>query len=505
MVTAAVAAGLYAFSYPLNHDVGLSLYLARAMLKGEVLYTTLIEVNPPLYVYLAMIPAWLASMLHLSAVRLMQGSILVLSFATIFWAGVLAGAGSSSRLRRLLVTIALAVPVLGLAGVDYGQREHLLVALTAPYLVLVARRELGAMPGRLSAVLAGLTAGIGFALKPHFIVLWLALELVFLVRSDSRLRSWLRTEAAAVQVVFVVYLAFVLLVHPEYLPLLREVGPRYADFWTVDGFGFLFGNRYFVLLAATVGAFFVCAPSRDLRPFIVTFLIPAAFGFLMAVGQGKGWLYHFYPALAWTVAAGILLLADFVATTYRDTSRATLGRSLAIVLLIAVGALSAGSLVTYHRALGEARTEYVTDQSRFLESNDLRSLFILSPSLATTFPLVNYVDADWASPFASLWWISALHGDESPDVVPVARDSMEIEFLDMLVSSLVRRPPDIILIDTAGIGRSAGGPFPYVAYLSQHPDFEALWNLYRDMGIRGPFELYLRVPLTSLPGPASPP
>lgn len=466
------------------------------MLEGETLYTTFIEVNPPLYAYLAMIPVQLAAVLDVSAVRLMQISILVVSLAAVVWAGLLAGADDGeSRLRGPLVAIAFGLPVLGLAGVDFGQREHLMVGLTAPYLVLAARRGLERPPGRAVALAVGFLAGLGFSMKPHFVILWFALELVLALRSRHGLRSMLRTETVAALGLFVAYAGFVLLVHPEYLRLLWHAGPLYADYLSVDRLG-LFANRYSVLLGAAALAVLVYPPSRTAKPFVSVLLVAAGLAFLVAVAQGKGWLYHFFPALAWTVAAGVLLVADYFAVAWRSGERMSAGRALAVVLLLTVGALAAGSLVVHHRALAEARGEYVAEQSAYFAEHGVRSIVILTPSLPAVFPLVNYAGVEWTAPFSSLWWVAAAHGDdppaEPPGAVPAPRDSVEAAFLELMASTLADRPPDVVLVDTTRIERLGGRPFPYAEYLSQHAGFEAMWSQYESKGTLGPFALYRR-------------
>ncbi len=65
-----------------------------------------------------------------------------------------------------------------LPGQDFGEREHLLLALVVPYLLLAAARASGREIPAAAAVLIGLLAGAAFALKPHFVLLWLAIEVL---------------------------------------------------------------------------------------------------------------------------------------------------------------------------------------------------------------------------------------------------------------------------------------------------------------------------------------
>lgn len=51
---------------PLNHDAAWYMSVARRILKGEHLYRDIIDVDPPLIVYLSMLPVLLSDVLGLS-------------------------------------------------------------------------------------------------------------------------------------------------------------------------------------------------------------------------------------------------------------------------------------------------------------------------------------------------------------------------------------------------------------------------------------------------------
>lgn len=499
LAVALVCAGssLFILDYPLNHDVGWHLHMARGLLAGESLGETLIEINPPLYAYLATLPAALAGVTGLPIVGVAKLTVLLVSLLIVVWVGNLASFDESEqRYDPPLVTFALALPLLALVGIDFGQREHLMVVLSAPYLVLTARRELPGDVGRATAMAVGVVAAVGFSLKPHFVLLWLGLEGVLFLRSRSLRRTWLRPESVAVQVFLVVYAAYLVLDRPEYLRLLFDAGPVYARFWAVDRLGLLFGNRYFVFLAAVVAAAVVSRPARTRRPFIGVFLIVAPFAFIMAVGQGKGWLYHFFPALAWTTVAAVLIVADFLIAAYRSRQAVTPARMGTVVLVVAIGVLSAGSLVRYHRALAESRFAFLAEHQAYLARHEVRSLLVLSPALPAAFPLVNYADVDWPAPVPSLWWVSALHGTDRPRDGSPPRfshaGSIERRLRGAFVSSWLRQPPDVVFVDTAPVASGSSRRFPYVDYLSEEPGFAELWEEYERAEGIGRFEVFSR-------------
>lgn len=90
--------------------------------------------------------------------------------------------------RRLPTFGAVGTVLLLLPGVEFGQREHLLVAAALPYLALFARALQGEQEPRKTAMLVGVLAGLGCALKPSYALAFGLLELVGWARGARPLR-----------------------------------------------------------------------------------------------------------------------------------------------------------------------------------------------------------------------------------------------------------------------------------------------------------------------------
>jgi hypothetical protein len=122
-----------------------------------------------------------------------------------------------SRWHKLFFA-AIAVWALMFApGYDFGQREHLMVILGLPYLSAAIPRpepEHGALPPAMR-VFIGIAAGVGFCLKPYFLLIPLLVE----AWRWSHLRgaTFVRIEIIAMALVGAAYVLAVVLFAPEYL------------------------------------------------------------------------------------------------------------------------------------------------------------------------------------------------------------------------------------------------------------------------------------------------
>ncbi|MFC7551242.1 hypothetical protein ACFQU7_01430 [Pseudoroseomonas wenyumeiae] len=132
-------------SPPLNQDVAAVLSFAERMVAGEVLYSDLIDVNPPLIFLLNLPAALLAAWTPLDAVQALL-LLLLIFCGVVGWLchrlNPPRGAAEAAMMLALLPLVLL------LAGYDFGQREQIMAAAALPYLFLAERRIEGRQPAR---------------------------------------------------------------------------------------------------------------------------------------------------------------------------------------------------------------------------------------------------------------------------------------------------------------------------------------------------------------------
>ena len=228
LVAVTVLAQLVSLATP---DLGFLLYAAGRVLDGASMYRDIVEINPPLIVWFNVVVVRLARALHVSDLALYRlATALVLGGLLLYVRRVMAvyALSDAPRVRRYLLVL-LCIALFPLAGDDFGEREHFVVALLLPFAFLVLARIRGRWVPDLEEAWIGLLAGIGIALKPHFALVWIALEALRRWRVTAD-RGHLTPATGAVLTSFAAYAVTVLAATPDYLVLVGVLGPAYARF-----------------------------------------------------------------------------------------------------------------------------------------------------------------------------------------------------------------------------------------------------------------------------------
>lgn len=473
------------FSYPAHHDLAWFLYAAAELLGGADLYVEVVEVNPPLIIWisvLAELGARITGLWNLFVYRALTLGLVVLSI--VLCRRQLqrfdAPADTAVDLLTLLLTYAFIAGV----GFEFGQREHLSLVLVFPFVLLVARLIDAPGPAGREDVLAGVLAGIGFAIKPHFLLALLPLQLYALVR---RRRVLLGPAHVALMAMLVVYGLAVLLLEPDYLALARLSADTYARMSQESPIALMKLPPALFSAGAILVAFLIprSAPLRE----ACRVLALGAAGFLCAVlVQAKGWTYHWIPAI--TLSAALLTLSAWSGLVrlfprLRSPAATTVALAAAAILLL-VPALGKLDDADVHRQ-GMQHTAY-----RLPEMIDLverhangKTIAALSTNMQAAFPLVGYTDVRWGLRFNSLWLLPGAY----PEYTPGSRvqyhplDSMppaERYMFDSVIADLVRTPPAILIVDRIPPGYRLLG-FDYLTYFGRDPRFAALLQSYHEI------------------------
>ena len=511
-------------------DISFLLYAAGRVLDGAILYVDLIEINPPLIVWLNVPVVAIAREFGISEILVYRVAVTLLLGGTIAaCASILRpierqapSAIPSLRLSLLLIAFALFV----LPRLDWGEREHLTLALMLPYfLVGVARLSMraaapateGAALGfgggtRTKMVLVGLGAALGIAIKPQFVIVWLAREAVVFARTRR-----VTPDGLVIPILGALYLGAVAVFTPQYFDLVRTHGPAYQTFiqnpllvtaLLGDGAALALG----ALLIAV--ALWRWTGRTELRLILVGATLAC---YLAAVIQLKGWRYHFLPALA----LGWILLGVVAVSVRRPLARWTerlfasiAGASALTVTIAALG----GALA---QAADPFDPSYDADPSigqllpMLTEHAAGRPVMVLSPNMASGFPLTQYAGTRWVQRYSNLWPVVAAYDSAIKDPspfrfrTPADASRLEAELRTSVTEDLIRGQPDLILVLRTGPDAPKWGMrrLDLIEYLSAEPRFAEAFAAYDSAGIIGQYFVHRRrgVPAFALDADETPP
>ena len=448
---------------PLKDDIAWLMYVARRWLAGRELYVDLIEVNPPLIVWISAIPLELGRWLHIDpqtlAIPLFVGAVLACAGLA---AGLLrSGPGTLAHFGPVFAITGVALLVLPAA--DIGQREHLLVAAFLPYLVLLARSMEGKSAPWAVQVLVAILAAIGCALKPRYVIVFVALECLALARG---LRPW-RLMPLTAAVTLTGYVALVAGVCPAYLR--RAVPMAIALYGATDvPFTALLKDNALVISGEALALVLLLLRRRDMRAFdlmavLVTFAVAST---CVCLIDGKDWYYHRIPATVATVLALALWCSEELSRQRAPVRSALAGACLFIACFMATAIRHLEPEVMEAVSVREStvdRLEHIIYQER------ARTYVAFSEWIALGFPVVNNTGVTWASRFDSMW---ALKGEvwrakmdpSAPREWPIAR---------WVAHDFIAGCPEIAVVDTRESTR-------YIAVLNDaDPAFARAWSRYQ--------------------------
>lgn len=482
------------------------LFAARRVLDGASLGGDLVEVNAPLIVWLTGIPAAIGGALGIRLPAAMQGFVIVLVACSVAWSAILLCRGAPGA-RRFAGWFALSMLFATVVHpwVHYGQREHLMLLLVIPYLVMAAARIDGEAPSNGEALVAGLCAGIGFLLKPHHVFVVLAVEALVLVRSRD-FRLMYRLEIAAMAATALGYVIAVWHWTPDYL---LKVVPLAINTY----YGYHRGALWDLIL-----------PMRGLKLVIVVLLwavlyrrlahralatvlllagVGATIGYLV---QLKGHEYHFVPAIAFfDLLFAVLVIDQWLQWTARRQLpiSADLASVGAAVMFIAVIALCYPLQVA--RAVNNGYTDARVAVQRAVSQAIPRgaTVLILSTSVGPVFEQVLDRGWKWGSRFDCLWMLPAifnaeLAADFDETIEPEAMRDAATLTRNAVSADLARWHPNPVLVDRCddtsitpcmGIGSLR---LDLLQWLRRDSGFAAAWADYVRAGQVGPYDLWCR-------------
>lgn len=490
------AAAILRFTSYLNHDSSWLLHATRRMLDGAALYTDILEVNPPLILWLNVPPVLVSEATGIPAEVTFLIAVFALSAVSLWLlAAVTRHIDGLRASERHVLLIAATAALLIIPGYDFGQREHLMLVFALPYVLLSAARAGGAHPPIALAVTAGGFAALGFCLKPYFFLIPVALELFVLIRGRSLKRSF-RAENLALAGVTVAYAGTLLWLAPAYIEVMVPIALEIYNQTYTGNPAYVFRQTALTLLIAGFAVIYLFRLEGARLNILLALLIATFAQIAIFAVQGKGWHYQLVPALGFlTVALAFCSIATGVQSAPK--SGGSLIRAARPPLAVAILFALLASTLPQQRYTGEFQ-EIAAALDRLGLSP--KSYFSFSAHVFHSFPLGAATGMTYASRGPAQWLMPGIAIREAQVKTDPASWTPTMDRIQDLARQSVledfesNRPELVLVHDSHAKNYFRGLPFDYVEWFSQDPRFASLWNDYEKVGTvdAAQVALYLR-------------
>ncbi len=503
-ILAGVVAGLaiaYFMVQPVMDDQSWYLYAAGRLLHGSRLYGgEVMETNPPLIIWMSAIPMALASLTGMLPTLAFRLCMALLIAGSIGWCLRLIRRSIPAVSGQLLCGFAITfVYMLAVypwpdrqTWTLFGQREHILVLLILPYLIMMAGRLEGRAAPSWEAAAAGFFAGLGFCLKPHHLLIAAGVEALLLYRSRDP-RDLVRPEVIAIALAGIAYCAAIWAFAPGYLtavlPLLFEV---YSKVGSASFGDFAAPDRVLKMVAVLAICALLCRYARA-RALIAVLLVAACAAAAAFIAQHKGWAYQFLPAQILFRASACLLAIDLALQWVGPPAAAMRGRRL---VAGALGVLSCVvvAVATYPARVAWAATTWQEGITAgmvesFHEFPAGTPVYFMSPSLQSVFATVTDGGYVWSSRFPHLWVLPAVLHNEAGSVEPSKRlpaavvQNLARQLRSEMTEDFRRWQPAVVMVEhctaaTWSCYNLEGLSVDLAQWFARDPEFAVIWSHY---------------------------
>ena len=461
----------------LNWDVSWLLEATRRLLSGGSYSQNFMENNPPLILFLYAIPVIVTScignLVSNFLIFIYAISLLSLSLSYFLLKRIMTNDASSRNLFFLgLVFCELILP-----SYEFGQREHLTLMLIMPYLLLTSLINTFHLSRYLRFTI-GFMAGIGFAIKPHFLIP-LILILSWKLYKNRSLQQFFIIENECLFGVMLLYLVACFIITPDYfsfiLPLVFKFYLGYKEpmfnllthqwsivFYIIMFLGFIqLNQKHF--------------PYRDLYQLLML----TNFGFFLVFILGGHFFYYHFVVVA---AISILLLMLNVQLIVQRIRKKTIISPIeylniplvGVCLLFLLNVVVDCTLWIIKRNADGPTRQLITAFQKINHG----PFVVFSNYVAPNASLLTYTQLRSSARLHQFWLLPGIAQLEHDGKLGLAEEGKNL-LRQIVTQDLLSDPPYIIVVDETDPPLIIDGKtLNYLHFLLQDPQFRKIWSNY---------------------------
>ena len=495
-------------------DITWLMRIGEKFLAGGHYYTDFFEVNPPMCIYIYLIPVLMSKLFAITFTT----SLLIYSYSIAIGSWLFCYSlfkkilQDSKSFYRINLTIFLTFLYFILPAHAFGQREYLFVVLFMPYLLITVLRAKQQIYCRGLTLLAGLLAGIGLAQKPFFLSTWLLIEL-YLILKFKNIFYGLRNETLAIIGVLCFYAISIFVLTPEYL---TKILPIINTFYYVQVQFPIIVLLLRPILVYSAILFFLYSFSQQYcrqKELLAILLLATFSGLIIYLMQHTLWFYHTLPLATFSALLCTALVSEYWQRNnlflIQDVDRETLKKLIYNIILFLLLTFPIG--IGVYSQLGsfkQAVDFFDKPTFKLAKSNPGKSIFIFTEDITTNYPFFDYTQVATPSKFPCLWLISAAERLSATIKAPVtqqkAQDTKEF-VINTTIDDLLQNQPSYIFIErydnyyavykkhsliyTTKLLYQHPANNHFDTFM-QNPRFQHFWQNYRYQGDLGNFSVY---------------
>lgn len=461
MAAALLPSLVFTFLHSINYDIAWLSTGAERLLRGGGMLADVYETNPPLSV-LIMTPPALAHMifqlpLPFGAI-IYTTALLALSVAAVH--AIVRQWPFMGERDALYFTALYALAAAIFPSVDFGERDHLTLLGLMPFLLAQISLTYGwEIPRRMKGPVF-IAGTILILLKPHHGLLPTLMLLHRMIRKRSLAAVLRAPDFLCLAAGTIIYAGILWIFFRDYtahiLPDVISIYLPLREFLAGKILFYAFMVLAFVIFAAALPL------PRAQKGFTLWLLFAAAVSLIPYGVQGKGYWYHFVPALAFYFCGVMMLLRFALAHYFPQRNFFLLTGAAAIAVCYAVMPLN-----IKYPLHGDYKNFEIT---KIVEScPEPCTFFIFNKDIGIIHPTAVYTGRSHASRFPSLWFLPGILAGE---------DSLKEKYQQMVADDFERYAPGIVLIGKFTVRNGGPENFNFVEFFSQNPDFAHLWQNY---------------------------
>lgn len=283
------------YSY-INWDVSWLLRCGERILNGGHYYTDFFETNPPLVIWLGLPVVLLSKILHVPITVIFR-----LYFYLLITASLLLNYYFCKKLFKKTIYVDLCLLSTALfyllyTAVIFGERENFCIIFILPYVFMRLLSLENNKLNRILRVFVSVVGGLGFLIKPYFLLPFILFEL-YLVYRKKKVSALFSLEPIIVAITTLFYVFLIFTLTPNYV---YKVVPLslvlYTPVWKDPLWNLLRFNSVVAWLFATIILLYFIR-KHALKNILYAFWWLLIGFWLVYFWQHKGWYYHVYPAI----------------------------------------------------------------------------------------------------------------------------------------------------------------------------------------------------------------